>query len=182
MGAVLGDHHLGDLENPVAVSARVRPPAWRALLAFRCSAHTHHHKQSGSGRTRADGDLFCKLRGHGLILLLLPGGAGDVGTYDRPADHLATSFRVLTYDRRGQSRSTTPSEDVTIGTHAGDAAAVLAAVTSDPALVFGSSIGAVIAVELVLTHPGAVSRAVVHEPPISALLPARSATPAMVIA
>src|SRR5688500_16035901 len=99
----------------------------------------------------------------------MPGGDGDADTYDALAEHLEPHFTVVTYDRRGLSRSTgTPSG---LSTHADDAAEVLAAVTDKPALVFGSSIGAVIALELTQHHPDRVRLAVVHEPPISALLP-----------
>ncbi|MGV9675526.1 alpha/beta fold hydrolase [Nocardia sp. NPDC003482] len=122
------------------------------------------------------GSLFCEIRGRGPVLLLLPGGDGDADTYDRLADHLASTFTVVTYDRRGLSRSATAPTEVTIASHADDAAAILAATTDTPALVFGSSIGAVIALQLTLAHPDLVRRAMLHEPPLSAVLdePART--------
>ena len=113
--------------------------------------------------------FYYTTRGSGPVLLLLPGGDGDADAYDTLARHLEPRFTVVTYDRRGLSRSTgTPSG---LATHADDAAQVLAAVTDLPAFVFGSSIGAVIALELTRRHPARVRLAVVHEPPISALLP-----------
>ncbi|MFJ9371630.1 alpha/beta fold hydrolase [Nocardia sp. NPDC101769] len=105
------------------------------------------------------------------MLLLLPGGDGDADTYDQLAGHLEPHFSVVTYDRRGLSRSTCTGAAPTVATHADDAAAVLAAVTDTPAFVFGSSIGAVIALELTTRHPDVVQRTVVHEPPLAALLP-----------
>jgi pimeloyl-ACP methyl ester carboxylesterase len=56
--------------------------------------------------------------------------------------------------------------------HADDAAAALAAVTTEPAFVFGSSIGAIIALELTSRHPKQVKLAIAHEPPINCILPA----------
>jgi len=78
---------------------------------------------------------------------------------------------VVTYDRRGLSRSSSTDEPPDLGTHAGDASRVLSAVADGPALVFGGSIGAAIALELTVRHPAQVRRAVIHEPPVSALLP-----------
>lgn len=118
----------------------------------------------------ADARIHYTTRGAGPVLLLLPGGDGDADAYGALAGHLEPRFTVVTYDRRGLSRSTgTPSG---LATHADDAAQVLAAVTDLPAFVFGSSIGAVIALELTERHPARVRVAVVHEPPINALLPA----------
>lgn len=113
--------------------------------------------------------IYYTSRGTGLVLLLLPGGDGDADAYGTLAEHLERHFTVVSYDRRGLSRSTgTPSG---LSAHADDAAQVLTAVTDTPAFVFGSSIGAVIALELTQRHPGRVRLAVVHEPPINALLP-----------
>jgi len=88
-------------------------------------------------------------------------------------ENLADEFTVLTYDRRGNSRS---------GLHGGpaplvmeeqsaDALAVLDANGIDKALVFGNSGGASIALDLAARHPGQVNAAVVHEPPVPAVLP-----------
>jgi pimeloyl-ACP methyl ester carboxylesterase len=123
------------------------------------------------GRLKAPGaEIFYRTRGSGPVLLLLPGGDGDADACDALAAHLQDAFTVVTFDRRGLSRSTGdgPAPDLT--THADDAARVLAAVTDEPALVFGTSIGAVIALELTTRHPARVQTAVAHEPPIGALL------------
>nr|WP_232542087.1 alpha/beta hydrolase [Nocardia bovistercoris] len=104
-------------------------------------------------------------------MLLLVGGDGDADAYDRVSAELDAYFTVVTHDRRGLSRSTRAVTDDVIADHADDAAAVLAAVTDEPAFVFGSSIGGVIALELLARHPHAVRMAVVHEPPIATMLP-----------
>ncbi|MFI6316235.1 alpha/beta fold hydrolase [Nonomuraea sp. NPDC050556] len=116
-------------------------------------------------------EIFHRTRGNGPVLLLLPGGDGDADVTDDLAAHLQDAFTVVTFDRRGLSRSPNAGGSPGLDTHADDAAAVLEAVTGEPALVFGSSIGAVIALELTTRHPGRVRLAVVHEPPLSALLP-----------
>jgi pimeloyl-ACP methyl ester carboxylesterase len=118
-----------------------------------------------------DARIYYKTRGAGPVLLLLPGGDGDADACDTLAGHLEPHFTVLTYDRRGLSRSTFTGKPPDLAAHADDAALVLAAATDIPALVFGTSIGALIALELTVRHPDRVRMAVTHEPPISALLP-----------
>jgi pimeloyl-ACP methyl ester carboxylesterase len=118
-----------------------------------------------------DARIYYKTRGSSPVLLLLPGGDGDADACDAMAAHLESDFTIVTYDRRGLSRSTCTGHSPDPATHADDASQVLAAVTHRPALVFGASIGALIALELTVRHPQQVRLAVVHEPPVSALLP-----------
>jgi pimeloyl-ACP methyl ester carboxylesterase len=125
------------------------------------------------GTLRVPGaSLYYKVRGSGSVLLLLPSGGGDADSPDQLADHLVDRYLVVSYDRRGMSRSRL--DDVTcgpdIGTHGADAHHLLASLASGPALVFGCSTGAVIGLELLLRHPGQVRMLVAHEPPLPALL------------
>ncbi|MEV4516944.1 alpha/beta hydrolase [Dactylosporangium sp. NPDC049525] len=82
------------------------------------------------------------------------------------AGHLADRFTVVTYDRRGLSRSRPddPAAPVSIRRHADDAAAVLRQVTDAPALMLGLSLGAAIGLHLLDAHPGAVGTLIAHEP------------------
>ncbi|MET8156576.1 alpha/beta hydrolase [Sphaerisporangium sp. NPDC005289] len=114
-----------------------------------------------------------RLRGTGPLLLLIAGGDGDADASQALADGLTDRYTVLTYDRRGLSGSTLddPARPPTITTHADDAHHLLAALTVGPALVYGSSIGALIALELVARHPEQVSVLVAHEPPATQVLP-----------
>jgi pimeloyl-ACP methyl ester carboxylesterase len=54
--------------------------------------------------------LTYKVRGTGPVLLIIQGGAGDADGSDRLADRLIDAYTVVTYDRRGLSRS--PPTDV----------------------------------------------------------------------
>ncbi|WP_214322555.1 alpha/beta fold hydrolase [Nonomuraea sediminis] len=112
------------------------------------------------------------LRGTGPLLLLIAGGDGDAGVSSTLAGHLADRYTVLTYDRRGLSASRISPEagapDIT--THADDVHHLLAALTSEPAYVCGSSIGALIALEFAGRHPEQVRTLVAHEPPATQLL------------
>jgi pimeloyl-ACP methyl ester carboxylesterase len=59
-----------------------------------------------TGVVRADGaDLYTERRGDGPPLLLIAGGGGDCGAFSALADLLASRYTVLSYDRRGNSRS-----------------------------------------------------------------------------
>ncbi|MCZ0991495.1 hypothetical protein O1M54_49030 [Streptomyces diastatochromogenes] len=51
-------------------------------------------------------ELYHEIRGGGPALLLISGAGGDAGYYSAVADELADAFTVITYDRRGNSRST----------------------------------------------------------------------------
>ncbi|MGW4910507.1 alpha/beta hydrolase [Streptomyces sp. NPDC004270] len=126
-----------------------------------------------NGRLAVDGaELYYEVRGAGPALLMISGAGGDAGYYSAIAEDLADAFTVITYDRRGNSRSTgrtgTPT---TLGEQAADAHAAIAALADGRALVFGSSAGAIIGLTLAATHPEAVSGLIAHEPPAVNVLP-----------
>lgn len=117
--------------------------------------------------------LHCELRGTGLVLLLIPGGNGDAGFYEPLAKALAGRFTVVTYDRRGFSRSPLdgPVPEERLRIDADDAQRLLELLGDGPAYVFGSSSGAVVALDLITRYPEWVRTVVVHEPPLVTLLP-----------
>ena len=121
----------------------------------------------------AGATLFYRVRGAGPPLLILPGGDGASDSVDALCEPLVDRFRVVTYDRRGLSHSTIDSraEGLTLATHSDDAHRLLAALTNEPALVFGSSIGALIGLDLVARHPEQIRLLIAHEPPAWELLP-----------
>ncbi|MCY7766219.1 alpha/beta hydrolase [Bacillus inaquosorum] len=111
-------------------------------------------------------NIHYKLRGTGPIILLIHGGGGDADKFHHVADHLANWYTVVTYDRRGHSRSNlaNQTEDYRVETHSDDAHRLLAKLTDKPAYVFGSSSGAVIGLDLCVRHPEQVSVMIPHEP------------------
>ncbi|WP_248965975.1 alpha/beta fold hydrolase [Sphaerisporangium perillae] len=122
--------------------------------------------------------LYYEVRGSGPVLLLICGGIYDAAGYAGLAQRLADRYTVVTYDRRGNSRSPLdgPPEHQSIAVHADDAHLVLSAVgvTGEaPAYVFGNSSGAMIGLELAVRHPEQVRTLVAHEPPVFDLLPDR---------
>jgi len=121
--------------------------------------------------------LHCDVAGDGPTLLLISPGLGDSGFHARLADLLADTFRVVTFDRRGNSRSLLedPRADLDVAEHASDARHVIEQLGTAPAHVFGGSGGAIIALDLMTRHPGSVRMLVAHEPPVVRLLPEAAA-------
>ncbi|RMI45500.1 alpha/beta hydrolase [Actinomadura harenae] len=111
------------------------------------------------------------VRGSGPLLVLIAGGPGDASMNEALASHLEDRYTVLTYDRRGLSGSTTDEPEVTPATHADDLSHLLSAHTSEPAHVFGSSLGGLISLELAVRHPEQVGVVIAHEAPVTRLLP-----------
>jgi len=111
-------------------------------------------------------ELFHEVRGAGPAVLMIPGVLGDGGTFDRVAPLLADEFTVVTYDRRGNSRSPRPAGwgETSVEEQADDAAGLLEALGLPPAVVYGTSGGGAIALALALRHPDAVRGALLHEP------------------
>jgi len=117
--------------------------------------------------------LSYTVRGTGPVLLLIAGGEGGGEGYTNLAEALAGRYTVVTYDRRGAPGSPPddPAEDVRLETHSDDAHRLLAAVAAGSALVFGSSAGALVGLDLAIRYPGQVRGLVAHEPPAEGVLP-----------
>jgi len=119
------------------------------------------------------GSLYFEVRGSGPVLLLMPGGPADATTFRRMEDRLAADYTVVTYDPRGLSHSSAfdPSDDARmVEIFADDVHRLLAETGQGRACVFGSSGGALIALELAKRHPEQLDTVVAHEPPSPALL------------
>ncbi len=126
-------------------------------------------KRTGTASV-AGAELYYEVRGHGPAVLLISGATGDAGHFERAADLVASEHTVITYDRRGNSRSR-PADPSTLDQQADDAAALLGHVGAAPAVVFGTSGGAIIALTLAIRAPEAAHHVIVHEPPFMQVLP-----------
>jgi pimeloyl-ACP methyl ester carboxylesterase len=117
-------------------------------------------------------ELYYEVRGDGPAVLLIMGATGDGGHFDRLADRLADEFKVISYDRRGNGRSPAPAgwQTTSPEEQADDAAALLGALETGPAAIFGTSSGGNFALCLMLRHPGSVRGAILHEPGLYALV------------
>jgi len=122
-------------------------------------------------------ELYVERAGEGPPLLLISGGGGDAGMYAEVVPLLAARFTVLTYDRRGNSRSrfTHPAASIEVAVQAADAIAILDHFGIDRAYLFGSSGGAIIGLDVVTRNTDRLLGAVIHEPPLVQILPPDSA-------
>jgi pimeloyl-ACP methyl ester carboxylesterase len=118
--------------------------------------------------------LYCEVRGSGPPLLMIAGASGSADAFNAVAERLAAHFLVITYDRRGFSRSQLdgPQDDThRLQADADDARRLIEYVSNQPAIVFGASSGAIVALELLTGHGSVVRLLVPFEPPTVRLLP-----------
>lgn len=110
--------------------------------------------------------LYYERRGHGPPLVLVSGATGDAGHWTDVAGALSSERTVVTYDRRGNSRSPRPAgwTVTTIDEQADDAAALIKGLDLDQPIVLGTSAAVGIVANLALRHPAIVRAVVFHEP------------------
>ena len=113
--------------------------------------------------------LYYETYGSGPVVVMVPGAAGCAEPYRMLLAQLAASNTVVAYDRRGFSRSSLVADqdyDHRLDTDADDVAALIGHISDGPALVFGNSSGAIVALHLLTRHPSLVRRVIAHEPPV----------------
>ncbi|MCU1643774.1 MAG: alpha/beta hydrolase [Nocardia sp.] len=126
--------------------------------------------------TVPDGRLYYEVRGSGPLLALV-GAPMDSGPFVAAAELLASDYTVLTPDPRGHGKSTLndPNQDSTPELRADDLARLITNLDAGPAIVIGSSGGAVTGLALALLRPDLMSTLIAHEPPLRELLDDRDA-------
>jgi pimeloyl-ACP methyl ester carboxylesterase len=93
--------------------------------------------------------LFYELNGIGEVPLVLVHGSWDShNDWGLVVPRLADSFRVLTYDRRGHSKSERPTGQGSVREDVADLAALIEHLGLVPAWVVGNSFGASITLRL----------------------------------
>lgn len=115
--------------------------------------------------------LFYEIHGGGDVpVVLVHGSWVSHHDWDLLAPRLAEGFRVLTYDRRGHSRSERPAGQGSVREDAADLKGLIEHVGLAPAWVIGNSFGAAIALRLASEHPALFRGLIGHEPPLFSLL------------
>lgn len=116
--------------------------------------------------------LYHEVRGRSGPLIVLHAAPMDARSFEPLADLLAVDHTVLTADPRGIARSTVVDRlaPATPDQRAGDLARLIEHVGAAPAVVFGSSGGAVSALALAATSPGLLAGVIAHEPPLATLV------------
>ncbi|WP_433653974.1 alpha/beta fold hydrolase [Nocardia sp. CA-128927] len=115
--------------------------------------------------------LYYELRGSGPLIAMV-GAPMDAAAFAPAAELLATDHTVLTMDPRGHKSSVLddPEQDSTPELRADDLARILTHLDAGPAVVLGSSGGAVTTLALVQAHPELVTTVIAHEPPLNYVL------------
>jgi pimeloyl-ACP methyl ester carboxylesterase len=123
--------------------------------------------------------LYYEVQGSGPLLLMLAGGSGSADSFNALVPYLEQGYTVVTYDRRGYARSPLDNPEqvgvVSIETQCADVERLLAELDLKPAYVFGSSFGALVAIELLQRNAQQLQHVVAHEPQLTQLLPSDAA-------
>lgn len=106
----------------------------------------------------------------GEPVVLVHGSWVDHDNWAPVVPGLARAFRVLTYDRRGHSRSERPAGQGSVREDVLDLAALIEGLEHAPAHVIGNSFGAAIVLKLACQRPDLFRSLIVHEPPLFGLL------------
>lgn len=102
-----------------------------------------------------DTNLFHKIHGSGVPMLMMHGGLGLDHEYFRPTlDGWGDFAELIYFDHRGNGRSDAPADwsDVTMESMASDADALRAALGYDKVILFGHSYGGFLALEYAMRY------------------------------
>jgi pimeloyl-ACP methyl ester carboxylesterase len=126
-----------------------------------------------NGTVRVNGtELYYEVHGRGTPVLCVPGGFGDGAAWETVAGLLADDHAVISYDRRGHSRSPRPADwtSTSMDEQAADAAGLLESLDLGPAVVYAHSLGGGIGLTLALRRPELLRLLILHEPFLPSLL------------
>ncbi len=112
-------------------------------------------------------NLYYEVSGEqGDPVLLVHGSWGDHTNWDAAVPGLSKNFRVVTYDRRGHSKSEKITTQGSFDEDAEDASALLSHLGFNPAHIVGNSGGSTIALKLATRDPSVFRSLIAHEPPL----------------
>jgi pimeloyl-ACP methyl ester carboxylesterase len=116
--------------------------------------------------------LHYEITGAGEPLFLVHGSWVDGRVWDAVVPLLSSRFELVSYDRRGHSRSSRPPGQGCIREDVEDLADLIEGLGMAPAHVAGASLGGSIALRLAASHPELLRSIAVHEPPLFDLIDA----------
>lgn len=126
-----------------------------------------------SGLVEVNGaKIYYETRGRGPSVIFVSGATGDAGLFTKVPDFLADQFTVVTYDRRGNSRSPRPEgwAQTSADEQGDDLAGLIELLEIAPAVIFGTSSGAIIELNTILRHEYLLRGAILHEPALMSVL------------
>lgn len=120
-----------------------------------------------------DVSLYYEIRGEGEALILIHGLIVDAGLYERAAQILSQKYKVITFDRRGNSRSRlkgSPVPAYSMDAQAQDIKDLMDATGTEKAYIAGASAGAVIGHYFLQKYPERVKHLIMYEPSMLGLM------------
>ncbi|MFF3071991.1 alpha/beta fold hydrolase [Kitasatospora sp. NPDC057936] len=114
--------------------------------------------------------LHYEARGEGPGVVLVHGSWSDGDTWAHVVPGLVGSTTVVTYDRRGHSRSEDLLTQGSVHEDAADLAGLIQGLGLAPAFVGGDSYGALVTLRLAAARPDLLRGIAVHEPPGTGIL------------
>jgi pimeloyl-ACP methyl ester carboxylesterase len=118
--------------------------------------------------------LYYEIHGSGPLMVMIPGAPGSADVFTMVTEYLTEYYTIVTYDRRGFSRSALvgPQDyDYRLNTDADDVRHLIEHLSTEPATVFGSSSGGVVALEVLTRYPSIVRTLAPFEPAALRQLP-----------
>ena len=115
-------------------------------------------------------ELYYDTVGAGEALVLTHGSWTDGSGWAPSVPNLADRYRVVTWDRRGHSRSQDGNGHGSRDEDGADLAGLIEYLDCGPVHLVGNSYGAIVALTVVIDRPDLVASAAVHEPPLFGLL------------
>jgi pimeloyl-ACP methyl ester carboxylesterase len=116
-------------------------------------------------------NLYWELNGSkGEPMVLVHGSWGDHHNWDNVITELAKTFLVLTYDRRGHSKSERPNGQGNIEEDVSDLIALIEYLDLSPAHIVGNSGGASVVLRTAIRKREVFKTLIVHEPALFGIL------------
>lgn len=115
--------------------------------------------------------LYYEIRGEGEPLLLIHGAVVDAWLYQMAAEYLKKYFTVITFDRRGSSRSLAHEGIIyDLEAQASDVKDILDELKIEQVTIVGASAGAVLGHYFLLKYPERVEKLLMYEPPLVTMI------------
>lgn len=119
---------------------------------------------------KEDVKLYYEVRGNGEPLLLIHGAVVDAWLYENAAGLLEKHYTVITFDRRGSSRSIAQEDTrYDLDAQASDVKDILDALEIEEVTIVGASAGAVLGHYFLMKYPKRVKKLLMYEPPLVTL-------------
>jgi pimeloyl-ACP methyl ester carboxylesterase len=109
-----------------------------------------------------DIQIYYEIHGDGPPLILLHGGLGNAGYWEKQIPALSKKYKVIAMDSRGHGRSTFSEQPIGFALMASDVVALMDYLSIKKAHILGWSDGGIIGLDLALHHPDRLKKVIVY--------------------